>query len=99
MRVIALAHKVLSPGDSKRVNDAKSPLSRDEVECDLEFAGFLAFACRVRTDSEEVINALIASSNRVMMATGDATLTALHVGNEVGIAKGGLAGAAVLELE
>jgi cation-transporting ATPase 13A1 len=34
-----------------------------------------------------------------MMATGDATLTALHVGNEVGIAKGGLAGAAVLELE
>jgi cation-transporting ATPase 13A1 len=99
MRVIALAHKVLSPGDSKRVNDAKSPLSRDEVECDLEFAGFLAFACRVRTDSEEVINALVASSNRVMMATGDATLTALHVGNEVGIAKGGLAGAAVLELE
>lgn len=99
MRVIALAHKVLSHGDSKRVNDAKSPLSRDEVECDLEFAGFLAFACRVRTDSEEVINALIASSNRVMMATGDATLTALHVGNEVGIAKGGLAGAAVLELE
>ena len=56
MRVIALAHKVLSPGDAKRVNDAKSPLSRDEVECDLEFAGFLAFACRVRTDSEEVIN-------------------------------------------
>ena len=34
-----------------------------------------------------------------MMATGDATLTAVHVGNEVGIAKGGLAGAAVLELE
>ena len=99
MRVIALAHKVLSPGDAKRVNDAKSPLSRDEVECDLEFAGFLAFACRVRTDSEEVINALIASSNRVMMATGDATLTALHVGNEVGIAKGGLAGAVVLELD
>ena len=99
MRVIALAHKVLSPGDAKRVNDAKSPLSRDEVECDLEFAGFLAFACRVRTDSEEVINALTASSNRVMMATGDATLTAVHVGNEVGIAKGGLAGAAVLELE
>jgi cation-transporting ATPase 13A1 len=99
MRVIALAYKVLSPGDAKRVNDAKSPLSRDEVECDLEFAGFLAFACRVRTDSEEVINALIASSNRVMMATGDATLTALHVGNEVGIAKGGLAGAVVLELD
>jgi manganese-transporting P-type ATPase len=99
MRVIALAYKVLTPLEAKRVSDAKSPLSRDEVECNLEFAGFLAFACRVRTDSEEVISALIASSNRVMMATGDATLTALHVGNEVGIAKGGLGGAAVLEVE
>ena len=96
MRVIALAHKELSEDESSRVSSKHSPLTRDEAESDLVFDGFFAFACKVRADSEEVIKALQAASNNVMMATGDATLTALHVGNEVGIARGGLDGALIL---
>ena len=53
----------------------------------------------MRADSAEIIHALKSSSNNVMMATGDATLTALHVGNDVGIASGGLDGALVLALD
>ncbi|ABO99396.1 P-ATPase family transporter: cation, partial [Ostreococcus lucimarinus CCE9901] len=96
MRVIALAHKELSAEESARVGSQSTPLTRDEAESDLVFDGFFAFACKVRADSAEIIHALQASSNNVMMATGDATLTALHVGNEVGIARGGLDGALIL---
>ncbi|OUS46274.1 ATPase type 13A [Ostreococcus tauri] len=96
MRVIALAHRELSEDESARVGSQNSPLTRDEAESNLVFDGFFAFACRVRADSAEVIHALKAASNNVMMATGDATLTALHVGNEVGIARGGLDGALIL---
>jgi len=98
MRVIALAHKVLSPEDSARVGNQSSPFTRDEAESELVFDGFLAFACKVRADSAEIIHALKASEHDVMMATGDAVLTALHVGNEVGIAKGALEGALMLEV-
>ena len=97
MRVIALAHKVLSAEESARVGSQTMPFTRDEAESNLVFDGFLAFACKVRADSAEIIHALKASSHDVMMATGDAVLTALHVGNEVGIAKGGLEGAMMLE--
>ena len=96
MRVIALAHKELSAEESARVGSQSTPLTRDEAESDLVFDGFFAFACKVRADSAEIIHALQASSNNVMMATGDATLTALHVGNEVGISRGGLDGALIL---
>jgi cation-transporting ATPase 13A1 len=66
------------------------------MERGLHFDGFLAFACPVRTDTPEVIQALRASSHVVMMATGDSALTALHVANEVGIAEGGLEHALML---
>ena len=99
MRVIALAHKPLDETESARVGSQTSPFTRDEAESDLVFDGFFAFACKVRADSAEIIHALKSSSNNVMMATGDATLTALHVGNDVGIASGGLDGALVLALD
>ena len=98
MRVIALAHRELSSDESSRVGSQSAPLTREEAESDLVFAGFFAFACKVRADSAEIIHALKASSNNVMMATGDATLTALHVGNEVGISQGGLDGAMILSI-
>ena len=90
MRVIALAHRPLSEGESARVRDANDPLTRDEMERNLIFDGFLAFACAVRVDTPDVVRALQASAHSVMMATGDSALTALHVANEVGIARGGL---------
>ena len=78
MRVIALAHKPLDETESARVGSQTSPFTRDEAESDLVFDGFFAFACKVRADSAEIIHALKSSSNNVMMATGDATLTALQ---------------------
>ena len=90
MRVIALAHRPLSEGESARVKDSRRPLTRDEMEKDLIFDGFLAFACAIRVDTPDVVAALKASAHSVMMATGDSALTALHVANEVGIARGGL---------
>ena len=47
------------------------------------FHGFVAFACKTRADSPIVIGALLDSAHRVIMITGDAPLTALHVAREV----------------
>ena len=96
MRIIALAHRVLTDAESARLRDQKAPLTRDEMERGLTFDGFLAFACPVRNDTPDVVKALRASSHTVMMATGDSALTALHVANEVHIAEGGLERAMML---
>ena len=50
------------------------------------FGGFIAFACHTRADSRMVIGSLRESAHAVMMVTGDAPLTALHVAGETGIA-------------
>lgn len=79
MRVLALSYKWM---------DVQNPseLSRGEVETDLQFCGFIAFECRTRADSNIVCRALLDSSHRVAMATGDAPLTALHVARATNIA-------------
>ena len=79
MRVLALAYKWCPP-------DAVS-WSRQRVESDLQFAGFVAFSCIVRADSSTVIRALKESGHQVAMVTGDQPLTALHVAKEVCICK------------
>eukprot|EP00941_MAST-03F_sp_MAST-3F-sp1_P000457 g457.t1 len=86
MRVLALAYKRCSTKDmSSHGNPGEGP-SRSWVESELHFAGFIAFACKIRKDSKTVIGALRESGHRVAMITGDAPLTALHVAKEVGIA-------------
>jgi len=77
MRVLALA--------SKKAPAEASGWSRAEVESALSFAGFIAFACKTRSDSPMVVKALLESAHSVSMLTGDAPLTALHVAKEVGI--------------
>eukprot|EP01134_Creolimax_fragrantissima_P000954 CFRG0954T1 len=80
-RVIALA--------SKKVANPKQKLTitknRVEAECNLLFAGFVAFNCRNRADSVRIITELKQSNHRVIMITGDAILTAAHVGTETNI--------------
>uniref|UniRef100_A0A7S1J4X1 P-type ATPase A domain-containing protein n=1 Tax=Eutreptiella gymnastica TaxID=73025 RepID=A0A7S1J4X1_9EUGL len=78
MRVLALASKWCPAGGGEAA-------SRDWVESDLQFDGFIAFACKTRADSETVISSLMRSDHLVAMLTGDAPLTALHVAKEVGI--------------
>lgn len=40
-------------------------ITRDEVECNLEFAGFLVFHCPLKSDAVEVLKMLADSSHRV----------------------------------
>mmetsp|Transcript_40511 Transcript_40511/g.160756 ORF Transcript_40511/g.160756 Transcript_40511/m.160756 type:complete len:117 (-) Transcript_40511:2093-2443(-) len=47
------------------------------------FAGFVAFECPMRGDSKKVVKNLRRSSHKVVMITGDAVLTAVHVAKEV----------------
>mmetsp|Transcript_66487 Transcript_66487/g.152289 ORF Transcript_66487/g.152289 Transcript_66487/m.152289 type:complete len:1462 (-) Transcript_66487:171-4556(-) len=76
MRVLALAYKPL---------ETSGQISREFAEKDLQFAGFIAFSCKSRSDTKLVIQTLKESNHHVAMVTGDGPLTALHVAKEVAI--------------
>ena len=83
-RVLALGYKYLSEGDElpqKRINDLK----REEVECELHFAGFLILQCPLKDDAIKAVRMLNESSHRCVMITGDNPLTAVHVARKVEI--------------
>lgn len=81
-RVISLAYKPLS-SNGNDVDAAKD--TRSVCESNLQFAGFVAFTCRVRRDTKMVLNKLKEGGMSVAMVTGDALLTAIHVAKEVDI--------------
>jgi cation-transporting ATPase 13A1 len=83
-RVLALAYRYLSTENELgmgRINDLK----REEVECDLTFAGFLVLQTPLKDDAKIAVRMLNESSHRVVMITGDNPLTAVHVAREVEI--------------
>ena len=83
-RVLALGYKYLSAEaeiGQKRINDLK----REEVECNLHFAGFLVLQCPLKDDAISSVRMLNDSSHRVVMITGDNPLTACHVARQVEI--------------
>jgi cation-transporting ATPase 13A1 len=80
-RVIALAYKPL--GSASEVESARE--SRASCEADAQFAGFIAFTCRVRKDTAAVLMRLKEGGMSIAMVTGDALLTAVHVAKEVHI--------------
>ncbi|TKA45679.1 hypothetical protein B0A49_13642, partial [Cryomyces minteri] len=83
-RVLALAYKYLSKEQEigqNRINNLK----REEVECDLHFAGFLVLQCPLKDDAKKAVRMLNESSHRVIMITGDNPLTAVHVARQVEI--------------
>ena len=74
-RIIAMAYKTMGSLDAESIRSLK----REEVECDLSFAGFLVFECPLKPDSKDVIIQLQESSHTTVMITGDAALTACEV--------------------
>eukprot|EP00978_Attheya_sp_CCMP212_P018182 scaffold49450_cov41-Attheya_sp.AAC.1 len=79
-RVIALAYKTLSVETAESAKE-----TRAVCEENVNFAGFIAFTCRVRKDTRDVLRRLKEGGLTVAMVTGDALLTAAHVAKEVDI--------------
>jgi cation-transporting ATPase 13A1 len=77
IRVLALASRKMTGSGTQR----------EEVEKDLTFAGFIAFRCLMRADSRLVIEALNHCNVKTVMCTGDATLTAAHVAEDVSLSE------------
>jgi cation-transporting ATPase 13A1 len=80
-RVLALGYRKEKQMPLSQIQD----LHRDEVECNLIFAGFLIFFCPLKEDSIEAIDMLNESSHRCIMITGDNALTACHISKQVKI--------------
>ncbi|XP_016982334.2 polyamine-transporting ATPase 13A3 isoform X2 [Drosophila rhopaloa] len=81
-RVIAIAFKALA----HKMNYTKiQRLSREEVENNLEFLGFVILENRLKHDTAKVISALNSANIRTIMITGDNILTAMSVARDCGI--------------
>ena len=78
-RVIALAYKIMNVSGDVRSID------RDDVECELHFAGFAVFLCPLKPDSAGAVQSLAEGSHSVIMITGDAPLTACHAACAAGL--------------
>lgn len=82
-RVLAIAYKPLD--SSLALNKIEKLDRHNDVECNLQFGGFLIFHCPMKEDATATIEMLTDSGHRCMMITGDNALTAVHVAKEVGI--------------
>jgi cation-transporting ATPase 13A1 len=87
-RVIALAYKEMDSALLKAISATTFPVTREEAECDLIFAGFLVFHCPLKPDTAAAITALRESLHRVVMITGDAALTAIHTAKQLNMTRG-----------
>lgn len=78
-RVIALAHRKLSP-KVKWIEVER--MKRDEIECDLIFDGFLVLLNCLKPETTHIIEELQMADLRTVMITGDNIMTALSVAKD-----------------
>lgn len=77
-RVIACAGKTLP----KRTWLYSQKVSREEVESNLEFLGFIIFENKLKSATADTLDTLREANIRTIMCTGDNVLTAISVGRE-----------------
>lgn len=78
-RIIAIAYK---PLDKKMTYAKIQRISRERIEIDLEFLGFVVLENRLKDDTTSIISSLLAANIRTIMVTGDNILTALSVAKD-----------------
>uniref|UniRef100_A0A0N4ZFJ5 Cation-transporting ATPase n=1 Tax=Parastrongyloides trichosuri TaxID=131310 RepID=A0A0N4ZFJ5_PARTI len=79
-------YRVLSLGYSNLGNIDKNDIrriTRDELEKNLIFAGFLVISCPLKKDTKAMIKEIKESGHAVVMITGDNPLTACHVSKQL----------------
>ncbi|XP_078063851.1 polyamine-transporting ATPase 13A3 isoform X2 [Mustelus asterias] len=81
-RVIALAHRKIG---SKLTWHKVQNVSRDVIESNMEFMGFIIMQNKLKPDSSNVLEELRKANIRTVMVTGDNMLTAVSVARNSGM--------------
>ncbi|KAF7723970.1 hypothetical protein EC973_001486 [Apophysomyces ossiformis] len=83
--VLSMAHRDMGTlGEDITMEQIKA-MSRDEMERDCDFAGFVLFRNMLKHDTADAIEQLKNGDTRVVMITGDTALTGIFIARQCGM--------------